>query len=610
MKRITAVAFGAFVLAAWGGEARAQTAFKELVGPVSVGPVQCDAAAKPCDLPYILWGGEAATFHGFGLQATPKPDSLFGKQGLGLKLVPGDDFPAQVRNYLAGRTPFLRGTFGMIGEASEVLKDPRTQPVVLVQMTWSRGDHLVALPGIKTVADLRGKRVALQQGGPHVSMLDDILRTAKISWSDIKVVWVKDITGPNGPAARLQGGQADAAFAVTPDMIALTGGLDKVGTGAEGTMKGARVLVSTAHMTRSIADVYAVRKDFYDANRATALKFAAAYLKGAEEVVELAKNKRDPKYRALLNYMVGTAWKGTLPNADEADGLIMDCAFVGHAGNVAFFTEKDNANGFAAFVDSTTTMAVKIGSAKAKGTIHAAAWNWAGPPFSGYLQHMGEARGQRFNAEGARADLEALTQGGGINDRIVYSFTVNFGVDQAEFKADQYKKEFDEALRLAGKYGGAILAIRGHADPTRTLADLVRAGLECKVLERRGSPGDWHYFLSGREVVLASAQHVAQAIESGKFDCSATYRPRDTFQGTRTLSHARAQAVLKSLTDYAKGKKGIRFDPSQFQAQGVGILEPLVPTPRSEADQAKNMRVEFAIIPVAAELASPADFDY
>ncbi|MDP3771550.1 MAG: hypothetical protein Q8R16_04570, partial [bacterium] len=293
----------------------------------------------------------------------------------------------------------------------------------------------------------------------------------------------------------------------------------------------------------------------------------------------------------------------------EADGLIMDCAFVGHPGNVAFFTEKGNENGFQAFVDATTAMAVKIGSARAKGTIHAASWNWAGAPFTGYLQHMGEVRGQRFNAEGARAELEALAQGGGISDRIVYSFKVPFGVDQADFSAEQYKKEFDEALKLAGKYGGAVLAIRGHADPTRTLADLVRAGLECKKLERRGSPGDWHYFLNGRELTLANARDVATAIESGQFDCSMSFRPRETFQGAKTLSHARAQAVLRSLVAYAKSK-GVHLDPSQFQAQGAGILEPIVPTPRNEADQAQNMRVEFAIIPVSAELASPADFDY
>lgn len=608
MRRITTFMAALAALAIAGSDAHAQgRRFADAVGPVTVGPVR---ESGSYELPFILWGGEAATFHGNGLSLTTKPGTIFAGQGLNLRLTPGDDFVGQVRRYLKGETPFLRGTYRMIGIAAEVLsQDPRTQPVVLVQLTWSRGDHMVGVAGIRTVKDLRGKRIALQEFGPHVGMLDDVLRTGGLQWSDVKVVWVKDITGPNGPAEAFKAGKADAAFVITPDMLALTGGLTSTGSGAEGTVKGARVVVSTAELTRSIADVYAVRKDWYDAHRDTAMKFAAAFLRGAEEIVELQKSRKDARYRALLTFMVRTWTPAVLPNESEADGLIMDCAFVGHPGNVAFFTEKNNDNGFAAFAKNSLDMTVRIGTAKTRGTILPASWNWAVAPFAGYLQHMGEVRGQRFNAEGTRAELEALAAGGGIGERVIYSFTVRFEADQAEFAVAQYQKDFEEVLKLAGKYGGAVLAIRGHADPTMTLADVVRAGQECRVLEKRGSPGAWRYFLNGSELVLANAKAVAAAIESGRFDCSAVYRPRETFTAARTLSDARARAVRDSLVAFAKGRGG-RTDLSQFQAQGVGIAEPLVPTPRSEADQAQNMRVEFALVRVSAELATPADFDY
>ena len=48
-------------------------------------------------------------------------------------------------------------------------------------------------------------------------------------------------------------------------MVGLCGGLRNTGT-AEGTVK-APALVSTAELSRSIADVYVCRKDFYDANK-------------------------------------------------------------------------------------------------------------------------------------------------------------------------------------------------------------------------------------------------------------------------------------------------------------------------------------------------------
>jgi ABC-type nitrate/sulfonate/bicarbonate transport system substrate-binding protein len=119
------------------------------------------------------------------------------------------------------------------------------------------------------MADLKGKTVALQQGGPHVGMLDDVLKSARLTWNDIKVVWTKDLTAsPDSPAEQFRKRtDIDACFAITPDMAGLTGGLRSTGSGAEGTVKGSRVLVSTAELSRSIADVYVCRKDFYDANK-------------------------------------------------------------------------------------------------------------------------------------------------------------------------------------------------------------------------------------------------------------------------------------------------------------------------------------------------------
>src|SRR5262245_20840215 len=255
------------------GPAAAQEPFAKLVGDVKVGDVK---KADTLEVPFILWGGDVATFVANGGLET-KSGTTYDKLGLKLKLTPGDNFPAQVKDYMEGKTPFLRGTMSMLGQASEVIgSDPKTKPVVFLQLTWSVGDHMVAREGLKTLADLKGKKIALQQGGPHVGMLDDILRTAGLTWNDITVVWTKDVSGKDGPAERLRKDDAVAAcFAISPDMQGLTGGLKNTGTGAEGTVKGAHVLVSTADAAQSIADVYACRKDFYDANKALVEKFAA-----------------------------------------------------------------------------------------------------------------------------------------------------------------------------------------------------------------------------------------------------------------------------------------------------------------------------------------------
>src|SRR6266478_2632345 len=210
---------------------------------VVAGPGVAADKVKPgtvLEVPFIFWGGDVATFHANGgLETTP--DSLFGKQGLKLKLVPGDDFDGQVNKYKANKdnaTPFLRGTMSMIGQASaDLTKIQDTTPVVFVQMTWSAGDHLVGRANFKDLNDLRGKKIALQEGGPHVGMLNDILNTVRLNWNDVKVVWTKDLSGDKGPAELFRKDQSvDACFAVSPEMFELTsapdtGGVTSVGDG-------------------------------------------------------------------------------------------------------------------------------------------------------------------------------------------------------------------------------------------------------------------------------------------------------------------------------------------------------------------------------------------
>jgi len=289
----------------WGsllGKAQAQEKFKILVGPVQVSPV----AKGTVQVPYLTWGGDVATFLANADMKTKK-GSTYDKLGLEIQLVAGDDFIGQVKNYMNGKTPFLRGTMHMMGLASEVIgADPRTKPVVISQLSWSAGDHIVGRKSIRNLNDLKGKKIACQQGGPHVGLLYDSLSAANLTKDDVTVVWVKDLTGENGPAdAFRKDPSIDACCVITPDLIGLTSGFDSVGSGAEGTVEGAHMVNSTQQMSRSIADVYAVRRDWFDANKAWVEKFVAGYLKGTEDLVALRKafndtNKMSEPYKQIL----------------------------------------------------------------------------------------------------------------------------------------------------------------------------------------------------------------------------------------------------------------------------------------------------------------------
>ncbi len=606
------VLVGMVLVLAFAVEAGAQEQrFAEVVGAGAVGPVNQTA---PLQVPYITWGGDMATFYANGGLAT-KAGSLFQKQGLNLRLTPGDDFVQQVRDYRAGKSPFLRGTFHMIGLASEVLgSDPRTKGVVILQMTWSSGDHLVARGGIRTLSDLKGKTIALQRGGPHVGMLDDVLRSARISWDDVKLVWTKDLTASADSPAELfrQRANIDACFAITPDMVGLCGGLTSTGSGAEGTVKDARVLVSTAQLSRSIADVYVCRKDFYDAQKPLITKFVTGYLKACEEVLELKRQyegQGSDAYKSLLQLTQDIYGKSAIPTLEDAHGLLSDCVFAGYPGNVAFFTQANNLTGFEAFQKSALDLAVSRGYARERMGLFPHDLDFKSPAFLEYLTKTQLERGERFRAEAVQSEIEQLSSGGALDERTILSFTINFEPNQTEFSAVQYGAEFQRVVETAAKFGNAVVAIRGHADPSKTLLDLVKAGLAKGVLKRSGSSGNYSYSLNGKPLDLAATAELTKLIEQGAFDGAVDLNPRETMQAALNLSRSRAEQVLNSIIEYARGK-GLMLDRTQIQPVGVGIREPFIAKPSNLDEARQNMRVEFRIVRVAAEATKQADFDF
>ncbi len=609
----TAYAVVALVLLLAAAPLHATSTFSDLVGQVPVGTVQDGAALQA---PYLTWGGDVATFMANG-GVTTQPDSIYGKLGLAVNMVSGDDFVAQVQRYLKGESPFLRGTIRMIGMASEVLsQDPRTEPVMFLQLTWSAGDHLVSRGTLRTLSDLKGKKIVLQRGGPHVGMLDDVLRAARLSWSDVDVVWVDDLTGPGGAAARFRNDPSVAAcLVISPDMFALTGGLNERGSGKDGTVQDARVLVSTAQMSRSIGDVYAVRKDYFEAHRDQVERFASGYLKASEELVALRRafeQGGSAEYRKVLQMAQEIFGKEVLPTLDEdAHGLIADASFVGLPGNVSFFTDAGNLSGFGPKSEAALRLAVERGFARSPGKISNANLDYAKLAALGSIQApVASAPTARF-AELRPTDLfpDDPVQRAAAADNTILSFTVNFEPNQSEFSAAQYGNEFQRAVEAASTFGNAVVAIGGHADPTLMLRYLVESGMAKGILTRSGSSGNYQYELNGSSFDLADPDRVHQTVRAGTFSGGVQNDPMQTLQALEQLSQDRAEAVKKAIVEYANAK-GYRLDDSQIQPVGVGAREPVVARPSTQQEAYQNMRVEFRLMRVPVEAISAGDFDF
>jgi len=221
-------------------------------------------------VPLITWGADLITIYANGGTLRTSKGSLFHQYGLNIELYREDDFQLQVNNYIKGESPYLRGTMGMINMAAESTKhNPDLQLVVIFQHSWSSGgDVLVVKPGIKSIKDLKGKTITIQKHGPHLAYFMKLLIDAGLTINDVNVIWAQDLVGPEGdtPMAQFYKDQVDAAFVIIPDALALTSN-GTVGTGAEDSVKGAVILLSTKTANRIINDVYAVRKDYFDENR-------------------------------------------------------------------------------------------------------------------------------------------------------------------------------------------------------------------------------------------------------------------------------------------------------------------------------------------------------
>src|SRR5918996_4147022 len=518
-----------------------------------------DAGAK---MVYVItWGGDVSLIH--GLQ-----EGLFRQEGVDIKLNLENDFAKQVQAVLDGKTPYLRGTMGMINAAAEVFKAAGTDLVVLVQLTWSTGgDTMTVRPSIRTPNDLKGKTIALQLYGPHMDYLANILSNAGIRPSQTTLRWLKELTLPtydtqgaivDPVSAFATDDKIDAIMAISPDALKLTSG-GTVGSGAEGSVKGARILLSTKTASRIIADVYAVRKDYFDTHRAEVQKFVHAVLRSQEALTELLANKssQQAKYRQVLAKSADLLLGAPQATAD-VESMLGDCEFVFHAGNVAFFTGVGTTRTLATLTEEIQPAFIDMGLMTTRVSLQAAGWDYN--QLAAGLKNTRAVATAKFDPARAQQAVErqlAVEPGAWETEGILFVIEIAFDPNQSVFAEDRYAKDYEKALQIAQTYGGALVVIEGHSDPLGILQ-----------AQQKGE----------RTEVLDQMRQVA-----------------------KKLSLARANAVRGSFIQYAKDQN-IPIDSSQFLAIGRGVEAPKFNPPRTKEEWAANRRVRFVIKQVESEL--------
>ena len=128
-------------------------------------------------------------------------------------------------------------------------RDSRIMPRIYQQVDWSNGgDGIVVRENIKTVADLRGKKLVLAQNSPSHYFALNMLVSGGVQPSEVEMIFTEDAF------------QAAAAFNAQKDIAGCVSWAPDIYNLAK--VKGNRMLVTTQTANKLIADVWFARADF------------------------------------------------------------------------------------------------------------------------------------------------------------------------------------------------------------------------------------------------------------------------------------------------------------------------------------------------------------
>lgn len=191
--------------------------------------------------------------------------------------------------------------------------------VCIVANDYSNGnDMVVAKPGIKSVAELKGKKVGVEKGFVDHLLLLHALKSAGLSERDIKLVDIKTDEAPQS----LKSGSVDAIAAWQPNSGA-----------ALKEVPGSTAIFTSANVPGLIYDHLCVNPKSLAEHRAEWSKVVMTWMRIADYLAD-EKNLEDAS--KIMSARVGLS-------APEYRALMKGTYFLGKEGNLKYFK---NADGF------------------------------------------------------------------------------------------------------------------------------------------------------------------------------------------------------------------------------------------------------------------------
>lgn len=365
------------------------------------------------------------------------------------------DDPVLMRDtFAAGEVHIGWATVDMLPLLVEGLKkDSRTLPRVFQQIDWSNGgDGIVVRESVKSIADLRGKKIAYAQNSPSHFFLLNALLNGGVQPSQVEQVRTKDAF--QAAAAFNADKSIAAAVSWAPDIYKLS------------EVKGNRLLVHTGTANKLIADVWFSRADFAKDHP----DIMEGLVRGIfDAMIELGDDEAKRNVAKLMG-------EGYALPASEAFEMLADAHSTNYAENREFFLNANNPTNFKNTYDNAHFLYKQIRQVGDK------------VPFDqivdfSVIKRLGkEAKyasqkdtysvqftpASASTVQGAEAEILTKTV-------VIRFFPNSFDIGKKVSKKVNGKDKdvlydpnsplvVDEIGKLAGQYGAARIVIEGHTD--------------------------------------------------------------------------------------------------------------------------------------------------
>ncbi len=336
-------------------------------------------------------------------------------------------------------------------------RDSRIMPRVFQQIDWSNGgDGIVARDSIKTVSDLRGKKIALAQNSPSHYFLLNMLVAGGVQPGDVQTVFTQTAF----EAARAFEVQKDIAAAVSwsPDIYNLA------------DVRGNRMLVTTQTANKLIADVWFARADFAKDH----MDKLEAITRGIFDAMEALK-KDDAKQQCAKLMADGYH----IPATDTIK-MFADAHNTNWAENFQFFLNQNNPTNFERVWSQAYYLYRRIGTVTHPPVAFDKVMDYS------IIKKLGDEEKYRSQKDEYELHLapKAVSQIHAESDEIltntiVIQFFPNDWTLHKKINREEngkivevlYDPNVDSVLkevaRLAGQFGAARIIVEGHTDSSR-----------------------------------------------------------------------------------------------------------------------------------------------